>query len=195
MRTLYEKFRNRIIAGFIFLIPIFLLFSVIVKIWRWLSEYADKLSKLVHLDAGENEIVLAIISLVFNLLIVYLCGWFVNIRMLRRFRDWIENSLLQYIPGYLTARSQILSRVENKEDLRTPVMVEALNGLRPGLIVVESENTAVVFFPSSPDTNNGIIETVPVSKLKRIERTTKEFLNAVQSPDSGDLLKLSPSTK
>jgi uncharacterized membrane protein len=193
MRSLFEKIRNTLIAGFIFLIPIFLLFSVIVKMWKWLTEYADKVARLAHLDADENKFVLAIVSLIINLLFIYLCGLFVNIRLLKRFRDWIENSILQYIPGYLTARSQILSRVEKQKDLRIPAMVETVNGFRPGLIIVESESAAVVFFPSAPDTNNGMIETVPVIKLNRIDMTAPKFLDAIQSPASGDLLRLSPT--
>ena len=190
MKTVFKKIRNRIIAGFIFLIPIFILLSVAAKLWNWLTEYADKVAKLVHFDAGENKLVLAIVSIVINLFIIYLFGWLVNIALLKRFRDWIENTILQYIPGYLTYRSQMISRVEKKDENRKPALVETPIGFRPGLIVAESENAAMVFFPSAPDTNNGIIETVSIGKVKRIEMRMEEFLVAIQSPDSGELLRI-----
>jgi len=95
-------------------------------------------------------------------------------------KDWIEVSALQYIPGYLTYKAQIQDKVNASEDKRIPVWVATAAGKRPGLLIDEKNQEAIVFFPNSPDSNNGEVLMVERTTISKLEMTPSAFLKCLQ---------------
>jgi len=95
-------------------------------------------------------------------------------------KDWIEHSALQFIPGYLTYKAQLQQKISPKADDRKPVWVNTETGKRPGFLIDEHESEAVIFFPNSPDSNNGVVVMVSKQKVTKLDMTPSLFIKSMQ---------------
>ena len=180
MRKFLAHIQTRVMAGVVLLIPLFAVLLLINKLWTSLTGAGDYLVKLVGLDSllGSNSLAVATAFLL--IVIFYFCGWLVKFSSLIRVRDWMERSFLQYIPGYITYKAQMEEKLGKTEDSRTPVWVSMVIGRRPALLVEEREGESVVFFPNSPDSNNGEVMLVDSFRVTKLAMDTPSFFKSMQ---------------
>ena len=180
MKKLINHIRNRVLAGLIFLIPLFAIILILQKVWKALTGAGNYLATLLGLKTlvGDNSMQVATALVLIFLL--YFCGWLVKFSTLTKMRDWVEDSLLQYIPGYLTYKAQVQEKINPKKDNRIPVWVTTVVGKRPGFLIDEQTEETIVFFPNSPDSNNGEIVAVANSLVKKIDMNASSFIKSMQ---------------
>jgi len=180
MRKFLAHIQTRVMAGVVLLIPLFAVLLLINKLWTSLTGAGDYLVKLVRLDSllGSNSLAVATAFLL--IVIFYFCGWLVKFSSLIRVRDWMERSFLQYIPGYITYKAQMEEKLGKTEDSRTPVWVSMVIGRRPALLVEEREGESVVFFPNSPDSNNGEVMLVDSFRVTKLAMDAPSFFKSMQ---------------
>jgi uncharacterized membrane protein len=180
MKKFFTHVRSRVLAGVIFLIPLFAIILIIQKLWTTLTTAGSYLVKLFGLKSLLGAQSVTIATAVLLLILFYFFGWLVKFRSLHRMRDWIETTLLQYIPGYLTYKAQVQEKVNPKDDSRIPVWVTTASGKRPGLLMDEHEELAIVFFPNSPDSNNGEVLMVDLHQVTKLEIKAPAFMKSIQ---------------
>lgn len=180
MKKFLEHIRSRILAGLVFLIPVFAIIIILQKIWHMLTGAGNYLVNLFGLKAllGNNSVTIA--TAVLLVLVFYFFGWLVKFNALNQMRDWIERTALQYIPGYLTYKAQVQQKIKPTEDNRIPVWVANLSGKRPGLLIDEQGQQAIVFFPNSPDTNNGEVLMVEKKQVVKLDMKASAFIKSMQ---------------
>jgi uncharacterized membrane protein len=181
MKKTIEHIKNRMIAGIIFIIPVFVIITIVQKIWASLNNagslVADKLGLKTLL--GAQSVTFATALLLVG--IFYILGWMVKFSLLNRFRDWIENSLLQYIPGYLSYKAKMQEKLLPKKDARQPVLVDYGTYRRPGLLIETQEDDAIVFFPNAPDSNNGQTHVVKTQQVLPLPSDAASLLKSLQA--------------
>lgn len=185
MKIHFNKFRDTLVSGILFFLPIFFLLGLVQKLWQSLTGFGAKLATLVGLKSVAGIGVASIATTFILLLIFYICGLLVRFALIGKFKNWIENSLLQYIPGYLTYKVKMEEKLIKKADTRTPVLVVTTDGSRPGLLIETKGQSATVFIPNSPDTNNGQIWVVELSGIKKLQGDAKALLKSIQYSGKG----------
>ena len=162
------------------LIPIFAIIIIIQKMWKNLTGAGNYLADLFGLQSllGKHSVTVATALLL--ILLFYFFGWLAKLSALNRMKDWIETSLLQYIPGYLTYKAQLQEKISPKQDDRIPVWVTTLNGKRPGLLVNENAEESIVFLPNSPDSNNGEVLLVQKQHITKLNMNATSFIKSMQ---------------
>lgn len=185
MKKIFNHVKSRVFAGLIFLIPIFAVVLILQKLWNTLHGAGNYLVQLFGLNAllGSNSVTIA--TAVLLLLLLYFFGWLVKFNALNRMKDWLETSLLQYIPGYLTYKAQLQEKINPKQDTRTPVYINTASGKRPGLMVEEQAEDAIIFFPNSPDSNNGEVIIVPKQHVIKLNMNISLFIKSMQKFGKG----------
>jgi len=180
MRKFLGHARSRILAGLVFLIPVFAVIIILQKLWTTLRSAGTYLVQLFGLKSllGSHSVTIA--TAVLLIIVFYLVGWLVKFSALKRMRDWIERTALQYIPGYLTYKAQMEEKVNPKADTRIPVWVSTDSGKRPGLLINEQAERAIIFFPNSPDSNNGQVLMVASQAVTKIEMNASAFIKSLQ---------------
>jgi uncharacterized membrane protein len=185
MKTSLSKFRDTIISGILFFLPVFFLMGLIQKLWHSLTGFGAKLSALIGVKSVAGVGVTSIATTLILVLIFYICGLLVRFAFIGKFKNWIENTLLQYIPGYLTYKVKMEEKLIKKDDTRKPVLVVTADGARPGLLIETKGPSATVYIPNSPDTNNGQVWVVDSSNIKNLQGDAKALLKSVQYSGKG----------
>ena len=187
MKNFSTHFRNRVIAGVIFLLPILAVLKSIKNLWAKMSSSGSFIVELLGLKAILGSAAIPVVNTLLLLLLFYIFGYLVRVSILNRFRDWLENSVLKYVPGYLTVKAQILSKVTKGKDTRLPAMVQTGLGERYGLLVEEKGGQAIIFFPNCPDTNNGQLGKANMAEVTLVDLPVGDFLKKIQQFGKGFL--------
>jgi uncharacterized membrane protein len=185
MKKLLNNFRNTILSGILFFLPIFFLLSLIQKVWQGLTGFGAKLAAFVGVKSVAGVGTASIVTTILLIIIFYICGLLVRFAFIGKFRNWIENTLLQYIPGYLTYKVKMEEKLIKKADERKPVLVVTPNGSRPGLLIETTGQSATVYLPNTPDTNNGQVWVVDLSNIRHLKGDVKSLLKSVQYSGKG----------
>jgi uncharacterized membrane protein len=180
MKSFFEHIRTRVLAGVIFLIPVFVVVTVVQKMLANLKGAGNYLVTTFGIKDLLGSQAVTVVTALILVLLFYFFGWLVRFSMLTRLRDWLENTLLQYIPGYLTYKAKMQEKIEPTADTRVPVMVSMQNNKRPALLIEENAGEATVFFPNSPDTNNGQVMVVSVQQITRLNDGAAAFIKNMQ---------------
>jgi uncharacterized membrane protein len=185
MKKLLNNFRNTILSGILFFLPIFFLLGLIQKVWQGLTGFGSKLAAFVGVKSVAGVGAASIVTTILLIIIFYICGLLIRFAFIGKFRNWIENNLLQYIPGYLTYKVKMEEKLIKKADDRKPVLVVTPNGSRPGLLIESSGQSATVYLPNTPDTNNGQVWVVDLSTIRHLKGDAKSLLKSVQYSGKG----------
>lgn len=177
----WAHLRQQILAGIVFLIPVFVIITMVQKIWKGLSGIGNSIAESLGLKSliGSSSVTLS--TTILLVLIFYVVGWLVRFSLLIRFRDWIEQSLLQYIPGYLSYKAKMQEKLLPRKDARKPVWVTFGNHRRPGLLIEENEIEAVVYFPNAPDSNNGQVLVLEKHLVNFIDHDAGTLIRKLQA--------------
>jgi uncharacterized membrane protein len=185
MKQVFDKFRNTILSGIILFLPLFFLIEIIKKLWYSLTGYGAKIAGLVQFKIVTGVAATSIITTMLIILIFYISGLLVRFAFIGKFKNWIEDSLLQYIPGYLTYKVKVEAKLVKKSEEWPPVMVKTTEGFRPALLIEVSDQMSTVYFPNCPDTNYGVIWLVDSVNVKKLSGDANTLLKSVQYSGKG----------
>lgn len=180
-KNLWDHIKQQVLAGIIFLIPVFVIITIVQKIWKGLSGIGNSIAESLGLKSliGSSSVTLSTTLLL--VILFYAVGWLVRFSLLTRFRDWIEQTILQYIPGYLAYKAKMQEKLLPKKDSRKPAWISFNHYRRPGLIIEESGNEAIVYFPNSPDSNNGQIMAVQMQQITLMDIDSSALIKQLQA--------------
>jgi uncharacterized membrane protein len=179
------NFRNTMLSGILLFLPIYFLWVVLQRIWYSLIKYGTKIAGMSTIKEVAGIGATAIITTILLILIFYVCGLLIRFSIIGKIKNWIENTLLQYIPGYLTYKVKMEESLTKKKDTRQPVLVATSEGSRPGLEIERFEQTVTVYIPNSPDTNYGEVWLVDSSQVTLLKGDVYTLLKSVQFSGKG----------
>lgn len=181
MKKFYLHIRDVIVAGIIFLIPLYVVYKMAAAVWGKLYKVGAYTAEIINLQYLFGPYAIPFANTILISIVFYIFGWLVRLRYFVLFRNFLENTLLQFVPGYLTIKSQILYKVAPEEDPRKSVLVKTLMGYRYGLLMEKNNETATIFFPDTPDTNNGEVLLEKLEDITMLEIKPKELLEKLQA--------------
>jgi hypothetical protein len=114
MKTFLAKLRNVAMAGFFFLLPVYVLFIILTKAWSSLSSLGGSIAGMFGmksiLGVGGNTVFSGLLFIT----IWIACGLLVRVSFVAGFSNRVENLLSKYIPGYATYRTMAEEKLRNK---------------------------------------------------------------------------------
>jgi uncharacterized membrane protein len=177
----WQHIKQQVLAGIIFLIPLFVVITIVQKLWKGLSGIGNSIAEAVGLKALIGSASATLSTTVLLVIIFYAVGWLVRFSLLNQFREWIEQSVLQYIPGYLSYKAKMQEKLLPKKDARKPVWVTMDYYRRPGLLIEENALEMVVYFPNAPDSNNGQVMVVEKERVSMMEIDAATLIKHLQA--------------
>ena len=169
MAMITQFLKDTLKGGLFFVIPLFVLAMIIGKLWKTMSGFREKFTKLTGIQ--EHVFGVHIGPFITILMIVLLClifGLMLRVPYLRNFRNWIDEKLSGISPGYelyKTALDQKIS-TEKVAGSRPAVLVKIHETQQAGVIVEEwPDGKRVVFIPSKPGTTEGHVYIVHESAI------------------------------
>ncbi|MCU0405090.1 MAG: hypothetical protein MUE99_11140 [Chitinophagaceae bacterium] len=177
----WPHLKEQVLAGVVFLIPVFVVITIVQKLWKGLSGIGNSIADALGLKALIGSASATLSTTLLLVIIFYVVGWLVRFSLLNKFRDWLEQSVLQYIPGYLSYKAKMQEKLLPKKDARKPVWVAFPDYRRPGFLIEEKETQAVVYFPNAPDSNNGQVMVVDIQMVSHMDTDATALIKMLQA--------------
>jgi uncharacterized membrane protein len=181
MKSLFANIRNIAVAGFLFLLPVYVLLVIITKAWASLSSVGTGLAKVFGLESLLGAGGATAVSGVLLILIWIGCGLLVRVSFVDAFNKGVERLLVKYVPGYSTYKAIAEDKLHQRtRTLPYPsVLVRGDVGWQPAfLIEQDADGHCVVFVPGAPDTSAGSVLLATRDQLRFLPAITANQLDA-----------------
>ena len=185
MQKLLKHIRDTVLSGLLLLIPAFVLIVLIQKLYNMMTGVGSKIADTLGIKTVGGIGAASIATSLVLVAIFYGCGLLVKVAFVTSFKDWLEENLLQYIPGYLSYKSKMEDKLGNRTEPRKPVLAKINNGWRPAFLVNRQEGNNVVFVPQSPETDIGEIWVLQDQDVKETGIEEKIFKAILQKHGKG----------
>ncbi|QDO93661.1 hypothetical protein FNB79_06625 [Formosa sediminum] len=179
------KPKNKIVSGMMYLLPIFILFIVIEKLWYKVSHLGKIVVHNLHLDDFFGKYSLTITTGLLLLFIFYVFGYLATFPKFKTFYNWFEGMMLDVIPGYSKYKTELENKISPKPDNRLSVLVHTPMGNKPGLLIDEKASSSVVFFPSTTNALEGEVLVVDNKMIQKIDLDAKSLLGIMKKQGKG----------
>jgi uncharacterized membrane protein len=197
MKLVREFLTNALVGGLLILLPIYLTALVLLKGMQSVAAVVRPFTVLMPEWLPAEKL----LSLLLVLVVCALIGMAVRTRVGGAFRDRMEKSLLERIPGYALFRS-LTQRLagDERESAWKPALIEIEEALVPGFIIEElDDGRFTVFVPSVPTPLAGAVYvlarervhlldvpfTQAISAVSRWGSGSKDLVAAMSAPHSG----------
>jgi uncharacterized membrane protein len=194
MKRLFANIRNVAVAGFLFLLPVYVLLVIATKAWTSLSSVGTKLATLFGLQSMLGVGGSTAVSGLLLILVWIACGLLVRVSFVDAFNKGIERLLARYIPGY----SMYKAMAEDKLHQRTgtlpypSVLVQGDLGWQPAFLIEQDiDGRCVLFVPRAPDTSAGSVLLATTDQLRFMPAITANQLDASLKAMGKGLLDMS----
>lgn len=172
MKGIILFIKAALFGGFFVVLPIVLLYLLLGEVFDLAVALGTPISDLLPegtFGGAETEKAIALILL---LLICFLTGLAMQTRTGNRIGKWLEQSLLEPIPGYTVIRdlSKRLAGEESIAFYQPAVVRNSTNVRTPAFIVEEHSNgDYTVLVPIAPTPGLGTIQVFPRAQVEKVE--------------------------
>lgn len=181
MKTFFVKLRDITVAGFFFLLPVYIAAAVLTKVWTWLSSLGGRVAAMF----GVKEILgvggHTIFSGLLLLMIWTLCGLLVRFSFVAAINKAMDRWLSQLIPGYDTYKATAEEKLRSKPKmiLYAAALLKQQEYWQPAYVVEQDDNgNCIVFLPDTPETNKGHVLLARQDQIRIVSSVTANQLDA-----------------
>ena len=161
MKKLVSSLRDTFFAGVLFLLPILIVIVLLTKVFVALTGFTTKIAAMFGLKSFVGISGGTIVSTVMIILLCLLCGYLVRIALFKKASNWMDNKLMQLIPGYKAYREMALSKLEPQEEVlpyHSAAWFNAGGMLQPAFIMETlADGRMVLFVPTAGNIREGIV--------------------------------------
>jgi uncharacterized membrane protein len=172
-------------SGLFLVLPLLVLVILCVKAGQVLLPPTRKLADAIGLRAISVNILLVILLI----LACFIAGFLIRAQSVRRAKNWLENNILNLIPGYEYIRMRLVSSLET-EAKESPeiVLINYDDCLHPAMIIERNENgTCVVFIPNAPDIKEGSVVIAEPKMMQPLNISMTELTKCLRNYGKGIL--------
>lgn len=181
MKTVRYIIHTALIGGTLIVLPLALVIILLAKVLSVLRNiFHPMLSRLDNVTVGG----LALFQLVILLLLVVFCflaGLIAHTRMVKRCIDWLEDSILSFVPGYQLLKGMINGSAGLEDRVMEVVLVRIDDGWQIAFVIEAlPDKMYTVLVPGPPNPWNGDIYHVEEERLIKTDITQKQAAKMIR---------------
>jgi uncharacterized membrane protein len=183
MKTLIEFVKITLVGGLLVLLPVWLTVLLLLKAINSALLVLRPVAKLLPESVAHEDLAAFVLLLV----ICFIIGLMMRMKLVQRFGRWQEQHIFERIPGYTLLRAMTRQLTGNKEEKSLqPALVELKDALVPAFIVEKhADGRITVFVPSSPTPIAGAIYILPPERVHPVNVSFGKVMLCVAKWGSG----------
>lgn len=181
MKAFFTKLRDVAVAGFLFLLPVYVVFIIATKAWTALSSVGARIAGIFGMKSIMGVGGSTVFSGLLLITIWIACGLLVRFSFVAAFGKRIEKSLSKYIPGYDTYKALAEEKLQNKVKIvpYRSALIKQQEYWQPAYVVEQdADGNYIVFLPDTPNTNTGHVLLAKRDQVKILSSVAPSQLDA-----------------
>ncbi len=171
MKRIISFIKTTIIGGLFFIIPIFLVILLLVKIVVTFRKIVAPVADKINVSFFGEEMASRFIAIILLVILCFIAGIFAKAKNANRLKDWVEDHILSNIPGYtlIKGMTEAAAGLDSKYS-KDVVLVNIEEVWQIGFLMERIDDQLnVVFIPSAPNPTAGDVVLVKWDRLKMLD--------------------------
>jgi uncharacterized membrane protein len=180
IRDIAVAIRDIAIAGFMALLPVYVLILIVEKAWKALHTAGAGIAGILGvqpiLGVKGNTMFTALLVMAFW----FVCGLLVRYTFMGAMSRAAEEAISKYIPDYAKYKSIAEEKLEHKVKVLeyTSALIRWQEYWRPAYVVEQDKDgNCVVFLPDTPETNKGNVLLAKKEQIRVVSSITANQLD------------------
>jgi hypothetical protein len=181
MRQFFTNLRCLARDGFVFLLPVYVLFLIITKAWTSLSSVGTSIAAMFGMKSILGVGTSTAISGILLIGTWIVCGLLVRLSLVAAFNRTVEKWLSKYIPGYDTYKTIAEEKLHNKVKSLSygSALVKQGEYWQPAYVVEHDDSgNYLLFLPNVPDTSSGHVLLAAEGQVRIVSSLTAHQLDS-----------------
>lgn len=180
--------RTTFINGVIFLIPLVALGWIFSGAIGGMVTFVGSAQNNTWISAHGGLLFLLPVLILVIVALTFAVGILVHIALLNRAKNWLEQQVLDLMPGYDFLKTMMEEKLHVRENNGVPALVQWPASQQLGIWMEEKDGRAVVFFPNGSIMGGGAIHVVDAAQVTQLSISLTE-LDDVLIRSGGGLLE------
>ena len=180
--SLVDAARATLIGGVVFLIPGFIVFFVLNKVFNLLRSFAGALGSWLGVELPMGGTLLNLAAIAAVLLICFLAGLLASRASAQRLRAKLDRMLLGSFPGYAFVKGLAESMQQSKELASSflPVLLQSDDTWQMAFETDRMpEGLVAIYLPGAPNPWSGSVIYVPPERVKSLPISLAESIKVI----------------
>ena len=186
MKKPLASLKDIFISGLIFLMPLFIVIVVVVKVFMLFKNTISATAELFGLKGIAGIPAPVIAGIISFILICLVCGILMRLVLIRHLNKWVDNTLSKMFPLYKSYRQLAIQKLQKQDDnllYESAAWIKAEKGvLQPAFVIETLENgKLVMFIPTGGNIKQGAVLLMDQELVERSNTDTKLFQDALSN--------------
>jgi uncharacterized membrane protein len=191
MKTIRNMFSTAMLGLTVVVLPLTVVLVLAAKAYRL---FQGLFQPLLRLFEGQTVAGLALYKLVYLILLLFLCylaGKLAHTKAAKRLINWIEDSILVFVPGYQFIKSTVHGTTGFEERKVEVVMVKVDDPWQMAFLIEEIyPGMYTVFVPGAPNVASGDVYHVEERMMMRTNITQQQAMRSMRQMGYGSAVFL-----
>jgi len=183
MKNVIAYIKDRIITGFIVIVPISVIVIILADTFKKLIAFTAPLTGNMQYGGVVLKAVVAILLLIVILgFFLFIWGVILKTYFGNKFKKWLERTVLEHVPFFKTMNS-VVHQITGIEKGKYPVVEVSLYGNENKMLGIRTDMLAdgrsVVYIPFSPLVNFGQTHIISKENVQLLDISLKDFVDLI----------------
>lgn len=181
MQALYQFLKTTVIGGLVVLVPVAVCAYIISAVIKQVHAVLAPIAKVLHVESVEG---IAVVELAAILVVIAACFFFgllVRTAVGQSFGSWLEDKILNLLPGYQLIKKVSLQFAGGNEAAHwSPVLIRVGESRQIGFLVEEhSSGEVTVFIPAAPAVSVGAVHMVKAEMVEKLDVSMRKVVDCI----------------
>jgi uncharacterized membrane protein len=181
MQSLYQFLKTTLIGGLVVLVPVAVSVYIISAVIRQVLSVLAPIAKELHVESVGGIAVVELAAVVLVIAACFLFGLMVRTTAGQSLGSWLEEKLLNLLPGYKLMKKVSLQFAGGSEAAHwTPVLIKVGESRQIGFLVEEhSSGEVTVFIPLAPAVSLGTVHMVKAEMVEKLDVSMRKVVDCI----------------
>jgi uncharacterized membrane protein len=163
--SLLSRFLGNVFAGLFLMLPLAVVIIICLKFYQVAIAPVREIANKFGI---ERPFLVNLLLLFVLLMLCFSSGLLMHKEKVAKFRDWLEDNVLRFVPGYEFVKMKLAILVSNgQSSFNRAVLVKIDDGWSPALLIEEGDDgRCTVFVPDVPKSNSGAVYFVDPEQVR-----------------------------
>jgi uncharacterized membrane protein len=181
MRRFLVYVRQTTIAGLLLLVPFLVILLLFEKLHVKLRPFVHRMSEPLGLHGVVASVVVWVLTVLVLGAICFAAGLVLRLPVLKAARDWLENNLLRFIPGYEYFRMLLAEKLGSEDDAHSQMVLVEIDGWQPAMLIEQiADGRCVVYVPGAPNAADGSVHILPGESVRNLDAPLSAVMKSLR---------------
>lgn len=181
MQSLSQFLKTTVIGGLVVLVPVAVSVYIISAVIKKVLSVLAPIAKELHVQSVGGVAVVEIVAILVVFAACFFFGLLVRTAVGQSLGSWIEEKVLNLLPGYRLIKKVSLQFAGGSEAAHwSPVLIKVGDSRQIGFLVEEhSSGEVTVFIPSAPAVSIGAVHMVKAELVQKLDVSMRQVVDCL----------------